>query len=154
MNKIVLVGEANPYGGDPKFALYPAPERSAGGRLCSLILGMRTGEYLRAFDRVNLCPSTWSIGVARLSAKGLKGRYAVLFGAKVCSAFDVPFDPYESQYPATVQGGGGLLILPHPSGLCRLWNEAGAYDRARRAILEFADGVQNSLTPDMVGRFG
>ena len=25
-------------------------------------------------------------------------------------------------------------ILPHPSGLCRLWNEPGSVDRARAAV--------------------
>jgi hypothetical protein len=40
MEKIVLVGESNPYGADPYYALYPAPDGSAGHRLCCLVLGM------------------------------------------------------------------------------------------------------------------
>ena len=36
--KVVLVGEQNPYGPDPEFALYPAPEGSSGHRLCCQIL--------------------------------------------------------------------------------------------------------------------
>lgn len=51
----ILVGEANPYGGDPRYALYPLPENSAGGRLCRLILKLEVRQYLRSFDRRNLC---------------------------------------------------------------------------------------------------
>ena len=36
----IIVGEANPYGGDPAYALYPIPENSAGGRLCRLIMAL------------------------------------------------------------------------------------------------------------------
>jgi len=51
----VLVGEANPWGSDPFYALYPYPERYAGWRLCHLILGLYRRTYLGYFDRVNLC---------------------------------------------------------------------------------------------------
>lgn len=57
----ILVGEANPYSSHPDFALYPDPPYSAGGRLCRLLLQMDTDDYLLAFERVNLCPSKWSM---------------------------------------------------------------------------------------------
>jgi len=124
--KPVLVGEANPYGADPRYALYCEPANSAGGRLCNLILQMGRNEYVRTFDRVNLCPSKWSMKVARARAHELRvaGAPLVLFGSKVCAAFDVDFEPF---WAGRLSDTTGLwvpaVILPHPSGLCRLWNE-------------------------------
>lgn len=62
--KPLLVGEQNPYGADPKFALYPYPENSAGGRLCFKVFGLTRHEYLARFDRVNLCSGKWSMSRA------------------------------------------------------------------------------------------
>jgi hypothetical protein len=54
LSKPLLVGEVNPYGGDPYYALYPAPDGCSGHRLCYLILGMRREDYLESFERINL----------------------------------------------------------------------------------------------------
>lgn len=132
----VIVGEANPYGGDPWFAMYPSPERSSGHRLCVLVLGMGEDAYLAAFRRVNLCWRDWSMVEARESAARLVGRDLILCGAKVCKAFDVPYAPFESQFPGTPEGGGSITVIPHPSGLCRAWSVPGAFERARAAIVE------------------
>jgi hypothetical protein len=52
--RVVLVGESNPYGADPRYALYPLPPQASGGRLAR-ILGLSARQYLRAFPhRVNL----------------------------------------------------------------------------------------------------
>lgn len=126
--KPLLVGEANPYGGDPYFALYPHPEGCSGHRLCCLILGMRRADYLREFERVNLCWRDWDAREARQRAIELSKviRPRILLGAKVARAFGlVPFKPF------TLEDGGRTLVLPHPSGLSRSWNDAGAYQRAR-----------------------
>ena len=67
--RILLVGESNPYGADPEFALFPLPERASGARLQE-ILRLSTGEYLRRHDRVNLCAEgKWSGPLARQSAQ-------------------------------------------------------------------------------------
>ena len=66
--KPLLVGECNPYGPDPKYALYPYPRNSAGGRLCRVVFNLPTRVYLEAFDRVNLCATTWSQPAARKKA--------------------------------------------------------------------------------------
>lgn len=126
MNKPVLVGESNPYGRDPYYALYPAPDGCSGHRLCVRILGMRRAEYLAAFDRVNLCDGPWSIADAAGKADALRGGRLILLGAKVCRAFRVPFRPFEES-----EAG---LVLPHPSGLCRLWNVPGNIEAARRVM--------------------
>lgn len=134
--KITLVGECNPYGGDPQFALYPAPDGCSGHRLCCLILGMGRKDYLETFERVNLCVDKWSLPAARASATNiilerLGHCRLILLGSKVCQAFGVPFVPFTVADEI-------MLRLPHPSGLCRLWDEAGAVQKARSAVAAFA----------------
>ena len=131
VSKVLLVGESNPYGTDPRFALYPEPPGCAGARLCA-ILGMTDREYLRTFDRWNLCALTWSNRSARNAAARLTAKYRVLLGARVAAAHGVEFIPF-----ARVDGRGarrGWLVLPHPSGRSRLWNEPGAADSARELV--------------------
>lgn len=78
------------------YALYPFPERSAGDRLATIILGLTRAEYLRRFDRVNLCTGKWSMAEARKVAHSIRRdgglfpggeRTVVLLGRKVASAF-------------------------------------------------------------------
>jgi hypothetical protein len=156
--KPLLVGESNPYGNDPDYALYPFPENSAGYRLCHVVLGMTMREYMRAFDRVNLMSGSkkWSLPGAREAARELldrtpKGESAVLpshriefgqplilLGARVARAFRLTYTPFELH--AWGDGLGDhrrILVLPHPSGRCRAWNEPGSYERARRMVREF-----------------
>ena len=133
--KPLLVGEANPYGGDPEFALYPSPARCAGHRLCHLVMQLDPDDYLERFDRANLCPSRWSMRAARAGAASLRaeraaaGAVVVLLGARVCSAFGVEFRPFSLCFVAPT-----LVVLPHPSGLSRLWNEPYSYERARDVL--------------------
>ncbi len=128
----LLVGECNPYGSDPRYALYPLPAGAAGDRLRE-ILGLTLRDYLRRFDRVNLCTGRWSAVEARRRAVQVwqPGRPAhILLGAKVCAAWGVPFEPF------TRTPGPGVRILPHPSGRCRVWNEPGAVERARALLAD------------------
>lgn len=144
--KPLLVGEANPYGGDPHFALYPAPDGCSGHRLCKLILKMRRADYLREFERRNLCPHNWNMREAREHAAELRTWRAplILFGAKVARAFD--FNPFE---PFTLTNGGRewdkTLVLPHPSGLCRTWNEVGAFEKARELVAKVVPSIAHLL---------
>lgn len=143
--RVWLIGEQNPYGNDPRFALYPRPKRAAGARLCTA-LGLTAHEYLRRFERRNLLgPVKWSAPVARAAAQVLLGEAAtagallgghvslVLCGAKVSAAFGLPFAPLAQVHalvPDRVQG----LVVPHPSGLSRLWNQKGMALRVRAAV--------------------
>lgn len=36
------------------------PERSAGGRLCRVVLGLDVAPYLALYARVNLCAQRWN----------------------------------------------------------------------------------------------
>lgn len=130
-DRVTLVGEANPYGRDPYFALYPVPDGCSGHRLCCLILGMSRSDYLSTFDRVNLCNRQWDTKEAAARALTLGGRKCILLGSKVARAFEIPFRPF------TLFRRDTVLVLPHPSGLCRLWNVPGNIDLARRLVEEF-----------------
>lgn len=147
--KPLLVGECNPYGANPKYSLFPYPKGSSGERLCFKIMCLTRREYLERFDRVNLCAGKWSIKEARARAEELRsvpGRTIVLLGAKVATAFGRKFEPFRfdetpdyyspKASPLSVPILRRLVILPHPSGLSRTWNEPGAYERARTVLKE------------------
>lgn len=130
---VILVGELNPYGADPRYALYPLPEGASGWRLAKL-LGMDTKTYLRAFERTNLCAGVWDRKRAMDSALRISGdkrwRRIVMLGRKVTVAFfggkDTP-DPFTS--------AGRYIILPHPSGRNLVWNRPGAAEEARALLV-------------------
>lgn len=135
----LLVGESNPYSSDPDDALLPYPSQSAGARLCRDILGMTREAYLAAFDRCNLVRGQkWSVPVARAEARRIsverRGGVCVLLGAKVAAAFGVPTSPF-AVYDDPGASATRLVVLPHPSGLCRVWDEDGAMQRARDFVL-------------------
>lgn len=146
--KPLIVGETNPYGADPKYALYPFPRSATGHRLCSKILCVPDNVYLEYFERVNLCTGKWKIAAARKRARELvraeepmkESRLFVLLGAKVAHAFGLEFEPFtcRNNYRLAPDGIGCIATvqLPHPSGLNRMWNEPGAYDRAHQLLLD------------------
>lgn len=139
----LLVGESNPYGTDPEFALYPDPQGCAGWRLAVEILGLHRAAYLRAFERTNLCSEgAWSTRAARDAAASIRLQRAqapiVLLGARVANAFGLPYEPFTEtrlSNPFTSTPTTRFFLLPHPSGRCRLWNQPDAFQRARAMVL-------------------
>lgn len=138
--KPLLVGESNPYQGTEEaanhFALYPEPRRASGGRLCFDILGLEKHDYLRRFDRVDLCFPIWSLRAARLRAKQLLAERTaddviVLFGARVWSAFVQPHEPFTIH---KFESWPTLVLLPHPSGRNHIWLRRGVVERARAVL--------------------
>lgn len=147
LDRVLLVGENNPYSDDPYFALYPKPERASGWRLCVEILGLSASEYLEKFDRVDLLHRPrWSAPAARAAAAQLVHPRRVLLGAKVAAAHGLPFTPfsvnacrgcYHCGYQGQRHAWDKVLVWPHPSPRCRLWTPE-AIARARAQIAEFA----------------
>jgi hypothetical protein len=140
--KHLLVGEDNPYGSRPEYALYPLPEGASGDRLCRLVMGLDHDTYLDAFERGNLCTGKWSMPAARTqAARVLQLRppevRLVLLGSKVAQAFGLEFAPFTAQAVGLL--GHRAVLLPHPSGRNRIWNEPGAFRRARNLL--HAEGV-------------
>ncbi len=127
----ILLGMNNPQSAKPSDALYPHPVGCAGWRVLEM-LRRRVPEatvqdYLVAFDRRNLLNATvWNGAEAKLSAdefvrteRKLAGRTVVTLGDKVRSLLGLEKDlihPHE-------RSGVIYRQLPHPSGLCRWYNE-------------------------------
>jgi len=134
----LLVGESNPYGADPRFALYPLPEGASGHRL-RIILGLGHREYLAAFDRANLTTGPWTLASAREAAARLLAERRtdaplVLLGRRVALAFGA------ADFPSFTTCGR-LYLLPHPSGRCLAWSEPGAAQQARDLLAPILDAL-------------
>lgn len=126
--KTLLVGEVRPegYRGD----LDPRDVGSAGERMCT-ILGLTIEEYLDRFDRVNLCRKVWDKDAAWVEAARVEAERRakiVLLGRKVQAAFDMDDAPLFSTW-------GRYVLLPHPSGKCRVWNDEKNFIIARMLVL-------------------
>lgn len=119
-----------------RYALYYDPPESAGGRLCRWILGMNERDYLRSFQRRNLCNGNWSIVRAREMVTALNlemgdGDRVLLFGGKVWSAFfrGLKYEPFRVH--------GRFLSLPHPSGRnAEVWGKYLSYSRVRALVAQ------------------
>lgn len=133
---LLFVGELNPYGADPYFALYHLPRAASGNRLRE-ILGLPDHLYAQ-LHKANLCTGRWSMRTARNEAASLELRsdVVVCLGAKVRTAFNGP-PPFES----VVRDGKTVVTLPHPSGLNRAWDAPDARSRARALMRSVAPQI-------------
>lgn len=160
MTPAVVVGELNPYGADPRYALYDEPASSAGGRLRRLVFGLRRVSYFRHTQRLNLCTGAWDDAAARVAAgdvwRSCVGETTVvLLGRKVARSFGLDWAAPFSQHRVGAVEGGLLradavlryVVLPHPSGRCRAWNEVGSFERARGLLREVRPEVPWGESP-------
>jgi hypothetical protein len=127
---------------------------SSGRRLCS-IMGLDAEEYLERFIRRNLCPFEWSPNAAQSTARniivnamfGVGSSRIVMLGRRVADAFrdgftslgavDVPrFELLCGYRFVRSDDEVTMVVLPHPSGRCRVWNEKKSIRRARRLLAE------------------
>jgi hypothetical protein len=143
--RVILVGEDNPYGSDPAFALYCYPPGCAGYRL-RRILGLPQHQYL-ALHRKNLCDSAWTKKAAEtrvfeILSPAAPWNVVVLLGRKVTKAFasvaldDADFVPFSTKVCCP---GMTLVSLPHPSGAnAGSWSGDKPRDRAREIMREVA----------------
>ena len=160
--KTWLIGEFNPYGQDPKYALYPHPENATGARLAR-VLNLTPQEYLAAFERRNLlAQAKWSAPLAKQSADAVLTSVGVddalvLLGARVAAAFGLYFRTCLCTPLVRAVGSARVLVkvlvIPHPSGLSREWSAPGTAQRVRDAFRRLSElrGVEE---PDRVGGDG
>ncbi len=134
----LLVGEANPFGGGPDWALFPSPENSSGARLCRLVFGLSRETYLATFARANLLSAPaagrWNAHLASRAASNLILKHepsvVVGLGKKVADAFGVP-----GPMPSSRHFRDFLFVgIPHPSGRCHAWSDPETLARCREAL--------------------
>ena len=123
---ICLVGMCNPYlGAEP---LSPRVKNSSGWRLWKMLndrCGLPMDQYEAAFTRYNLFNGPiWYDDRAEENAECIKddfvrGDVAILLGERVCGAMGVDKVLIHPQ----VVDGVEYRVIPHPSGLCRFYNE-------------------------------
>jgi uracil-DNA glycosylase len=124
--KPVIIGEApgrDSLRDTPSFALMG----STGRNLCA-IAGWDWDEYLRRTERVNLfvdpIVGKWSPETARRAAHDLlplfRGRRVIVLGRKVAAAFGLDS---AGNYSWMDFAGGRVMLVPHPSGRNRMWND-------------------------------
>lgn len=127
--KPVLVGLSNPYSSNPDFALHVEPKTGSGYRLWKMLQSVdptvTAEQYLKAFDRRNLTDGkNWSAAGLRKAARKMKfepGSTVVVLGNDVRLAFGLPDNMlihplYDDRLRITWR------YVPHPSGLCRFYN--------------------------------
>lgn len=127
---LVIVGELNPYGSEPRYALHDLPVNAAGHRLRDKVLGLGRLSYFR-IPRFNLCTGKWAARDAAAEATRLQALHPeamfLLLGRKVATAFGLK----DAELFSTV---GRFVVIPHPSGRCREWNDPTAFQRARGLV--------------------
>lgn len=156
MDRPLLIGQAPPPSFDPEThsPLHPNPPTASGGRLAS-IMGLNRGTYLRTFQRINLLrdfpggrkhpggtrrdywPRAEARQAAEMIAPLLHGRRVILVGRNVARAFGLERLPwhawttYHADYPPDDPARAWMAAVPHPSGLCRWYNDPANMDEAR-----------------------
>jgi hypothetical protein len=159
-NLVLIVGETNPYGADPDYALYHLPERAAGGRLQASIMGVSARHWYLPMWRTNLCTGAWDSGEAKDRAAVLLDsaapwRTIIMLGKQVMRSFTfhtwqqaMPFTSYASWRRSSNDDIAPdrdrmftLVALPHPSGRNTIWNTPKAVAQAREVLGEVIPGI-------------
>lgn len=131
----------NPHSDDPDDALSPSFRGSAGCRLYQMIREsdptVSEADYMANLDRRNLVTEgCWTRGDALANGErmlaSLQGRWVVMLGSLVPSTLGLKHGGKWYQW----HDGKGLTfcVVPHPSGLNRLYNDAG-YRRQTGSLL-------------------
>lgn len=143
--RVTIVGELNPFGANPRMALYHLPRTSSGNRL-RVIMGLSDVEYNK-LRKLNLCIGKWdSVRAKAYAAACVIGAkessevhdLIILLGAKVRAAFGVP----NKEFWWEEQGGNTTLVtLPHPSGRNPVWNNPNTVAKARKLLQQHAPSI-------------
>jgi hypothetical protein len=129
----LIVGE-NP-GPNSSWAtpLFPFPASSSAGRLLDMS-ALDAEQYLGGLYRRNLCDAKWNNELARIRARAIitalfdspRSLRVVLCGVKVAEAFEVRFRAGDYWRPIQLDSRQTAVVIPHPSGVNRIYNDREA----------------------------
>lgn len=133
---VLIVGQAPSASSDPG-----VPLSGLSGRRLASLCALAFEEFLAAYDRENLLPAfpgklskgdAFPVHLARLRAvailRGRQPRRLVLLGGGVSRAFGLCPLPLLAWRPL---GRHLAAVCPHPSGVCRWWNDPWQVGQAR-----------------------
>jgi len=141
--RMVIVGE----GPSPRFYEAPTVHALYGGPASRLGLAAdwcRTGdshkkayqELLRHAWLLNVCRGPWVKEEAVTRAASIRAQFRdgvfVLLGRRVASAFRHPYPTYR----LVTDGVKAAVVVPHPSGLNRVWNDPKTWEKTGRTLRE------------------
>lgn len=162
-DRTIVVGMNNPYSTDPKMALFPAPEQSAGYRLYAMLRDAAAAEgevihrsrYATTFERHNLLVGEWTTRDANEAALKFLDDHSVrniiVLGRSVERAMRIQrrvgwgvwFYHYHLPRPTSV------CVIPHPSGLCREYNDPAMRLAIGRVLLkQYRRGTPEGIKGD------
>lgn len=129
-SRVVILGMNNPHSARPESALLPHPRGTAGHRLWSMVhdvCGVSRAEYCRLTERMNLVDAqTWCHRAAAERLQDvetmLQGRRVVVLGRTLARLMWLPATT-PATWVANERLGCEVTYLPHPSGLCRDYND-------------------------------
>ncbi len=105
---------------------------------------LRYVKFGRLASLESLCKGKWDLREAESKATvlcfGASGRTFILLGKRVARAFgfrDLPF------FQQKVHWSHNLVVLPHPSGLNRLWNDEETRRKAGDVLKKFLTSFEN-----------
>lgn len=149
---LILVGEAPGPSYDPRThrPLFPYPPQSAGGRLKKMS-GYTRYEYIKGTERVNLIPEPY--GRRWPKDQAVERAREILFHARTKCQFVFGFGEKVKEAFRSSEGGAFsdyylsyVMTFPHPSGLCRKWNDPGQetslkyhFDRVKPYVVSYLD---------------
>lgn len=147
--KPVLLGLNNPHSTDPSKALGVEPANASGHRLWSMMwqagfgrepaLEILPEDYEEGFDRYNLLDQEvfrhvdFTIERYQFIMDRLEGRTVVMCGTNVPRALDLPHTGFHIQPRNTSLFT--YYIIPHPSGLCREYNDPEMRSKVGKLLL-------------------
>lgn len=147
--KPVLLGMNNPHSIDPAKALGVKPDHASGRRLWQMlaISGMSREPsiiisaemYEDAFDRYNLLdeevfdPRRFTNDRRNLTMERLYGRVVVMCGTNVPRTLDLKHTGFDLK--PKFEKDFTYYVIPHPSGLCREYNDSTIRVRVGNLLL-------------------
>lgn len=97
------------------------------GRFLAKLCGQTYSEYLKRFERINVRPNLGNV------KRKMVGRSCVVFGREASRILGLSISWYAAD------SSGKIYVLPHPSGLNRMYNNPNNRQAARTILLHILE---------------